>query len=318
MVALRHAGVSLADIVEEFSCSYRTAQRMTQALEIVFQGVMTRVDDSQRKFWFIDRYDKRIMTTEGLQDTEIIALDMAVRRVLREGATNEAEALKQIKDRILLAASKAVIIRAESDAEAILEAQGYACRPGPKIFANKKLLTTISEALRGPFVVSILYETDCNKNRSERLVQPYGLILGTRKYLVAKIHDLNGKFRNFRLDRIRSMQLKKETFNRESGFNLDNYTAKAFGSFHSVDEYAEVVWRFTKEAATVAREFIFHPNQMVTEESDGSLLVRFFASGHIEMAWHLYCWGDSVEVLEPKGLRQLVSQHKGNNFKVFP
>lgn len=34
---------------------------------------------------------------------------------------------------------------------------------------------------------------------------------------------------------------------------------------------------------------------------DDSLLVRFRAGGALEMSWHLYTWGDAVEVIEPKG-----------------
>ncbi|MFC3119550.1 hypothetical protein ACFOHS_19975 [Jhaorihella thermophila] len=32
---------------------------------------------------------------------------------------------------------------------------------------------------------------------------------------------------------------------------------------------------------------------------DGRLEVRFHAGGWLEMAWHLYQWGDSVEVVAP-------------------
>jgi predicted DNA-binding transcriptional regulator YafY len=41
---------------------------------------------------------------------------------------------------------------------------------------------------------------------------------------------------------------------------------------------------------------------------DGSLIVRFRAGGDLEMAWHLYTWGDHVEVLEPKRLAKMVAK----------
>lgn len=58
-----------------------------------------------------------------------------------------------------------------------------------------------------------------------------------------------------------------------------------------------MVWRFSPAAAPHARRFVFHPTQRVEEESDGSLFVRFQASGHLETYWHLYTWGKSVEML---------------------
>jgi len=37
-------------------------------------------------------------------------------------------------------------------------------------------------------------------------------------------------------------------------------------------------------------------------EVSGSLLVRFRAGGLLEMSWHLFTWGDEVEVIKPKRL----------------
>ncbi|WP_281410582.1 MULTISPECIES: WYL domain-containing protein [Rhizobium] len=60
-----------------------------------------------------------------------------------------------------------------------------------------------------------------------------------------------------------------------------------------------VIWRFAPRAAARAAEFCFHPKQTVEEEEDGSLIVRFRAAGWLEMVWHLYSWGDAVEVIAP-------------------
>ena len=71
-------------------------------------------------------------------------------------------------------------------------------------------------------------------------------------------------------------------------------------------------------AAPTAREFVFHPGQRLEEAADGSLVVRFEASGWLEMAWHLYQWGDAVEVLAPEGLRALVDGHRRGDFEALP
>jgi len=36
------------------------------------------------------------------------------------------------------------------------------------------------------------------------------------------------------------------------------------------------------------------------------------------MAWHLYKWGDTVEVVAPDELRELVSEHRRTDFPSFP
>ena len=57
---------------------------------------------------------------------------------------------------------------------------------------------------------------------------------------------------------------------------------------------------------------------MLEPQEDGSLIVRFHAAGWLEMAWHLYQWGDKVEVVEPEGLRALVEDHRRSDFDALP
>lgn len=318
MAAARHVGVSLADIVEEFSCDYRTAQRMTRALEQSFLGVVTRTDDDQRKYWSLAARDIRLVMAQGLRDSELVALEMGIRRAEREGATTEAESLKRIRDRLLAALPKPHARRTESDAEAILEAHGFACRPGPKVKIAPQIIARIAAALRGPFVLSVTYDKGFGGDAEPRLIEPYGLLMGFRRYLVAKVVGGDGRLRHFRLDRITSVQLEAQSFTRDAGFNLEDHAARAFGSFQSEAEYTEVVWRFRPEAAEVARDFLFHPHQDLTTEADGALVVRFRASGLLEMAWHLYCWGDAVEVLAPEALKVMVQGHRRADFNALP
>lgn len=48
------------------------------------------------------------------------------------------------------------------------------------------------------------------------------------------------------------------------------------------------------------------------------MTVRFTASGHLEMAWHLYMWGNAVEVLAPKPLREMVALYRRGDFPALP
>ena len=123
---------------------------------------------------------------------------------------------------------------------------------------------------------------------------------------------------HFRFDRITSARLEASSFQRDPTFNLPDHAARAFGSYHAEKEYGEVIWRFNPAAAPVAREFLFHPQQVAEDGADGSLTIRFYASGQMEMAWHLYQWGDAVEVLAPAALRDLIAQHRRGDFPALP
>lgn len=68
----------------------------------------------------------------------------------------------------------------------------------------------------------------------------------------------------------------------------------------------------------MARDFRFHPNQVMTDLPDGSLLVEFSASGWVEMAWHLVSWGRAVDVLEPPALHVMLDRVRCGDVDVLP
>jgi predicted DNA-binding transcriptional regulator YafY len=119
-------------------------------------------------------------------------------------------------------------------------------------------------------------------------------------------------------ERIQSAEQTGEFFERDRAFDIDQHAKKAFGAFQNDSEYGEVVWKFKPAVASHARSFLFHPTQVLEDQPDGSLIVRFSASGHLEMCWHLYMWGDQVEVLAPEILQKMVELYRRSDFPALP
>ncbi|WP_316016184.1 WYL domain-containing protein, partial [Roseobacter sp. HKCCA0434] len=201
---------------------------------------------------------------------------------------------------------------AEVDAEALLEAHGQAARPGPAVPIRPGVLEAVSQALRGPFRLRMTY------GGKPREVEPYGVLLGARRYLVAREPASGEGYKHFRFDRIEAPEATETWFARDPAFSLSRHSARAFGSFHDDARHGRVTWRFAPEAAAQAGEWQFHPGQRVVREPDGALIVSFEASGWLEMAWHLYMWGDAVQVLEPKGLARIVEGWQRSDFEALP
>ena len=316
MAAARHKGVCLVEVSAEFGVNLRTAQRMIRGLEAAFPSVEFSTDQDRRRWWKLS--DTRILGMQGIRDGELEALDMSIRRAQREGATKDVSTLISLRDRLLATMPSSHARRAEVDAEAMLEAQGYACRPGPRVQVEPHILGAIAVAIKAPFSLTIAYQGANDGAAVDRVVEPYGMLLGIRQYLIARDIGNGRAFRRFRLDRITRAKITGQSFARDPDFDLDTYAAQSFGSYHSDLEYQSVIWRFAPSAAAAAREFAFHPNQVVTEEPDGALRVEFTASGWVEMAWHLYQWGDSVEVITPPALRDMVEGHQRGDVGVLP
>jgi len=129
---------------------------------------------------------------------------------------------------------------------------------------------------------------------------PLGFLYGERQhYLVARHADgyMAGQPRYFILSRIKAAEELEAQFEEDPGFNLAEYAARSFGVYQ--EEPVAVEWLFSSEAADEAEHYVFHPSQTLTRNQDGSLTVRFMAGGRLEMAWHLYTWGDKVKVVKP-------------------
>ena len=80
----------------------------------------------------------------------------------------------------------------------------------------------------------------------------------------------------------------------------------------------DVVLLFSEAAADRAENWQFHPKQVIKWLKDGWLEVRFRSGGWLEMAWHLYQWGDEVKVVAPEALRDPVHVEGRSDFEALP
>ncbi len=144
----------------------------------------------------------------------------------------DAEALGALRDRLLATLPSTHARRAEVDAEAILEAKGYACRPGPKVKTSSTVMSIIAAALKGPCRLIVWYQGAQDPEPWRRVIEPYGLLLGTRHYLIARDSAKGTSLRRFRLDRLDKAEITIDWFEKDKDFDLEAYTAQSFGSFH--------------------------------------------------------------------------------------
>lgn len=318
IMAARRQGLTLADIETEFGRSYRTAQRLAALLQSTFPAIDRQVDDDGRTVCF------RLPHT-GIQALlfptadELVALTAAIDHLRDTELDAEAEHLRSLDHKFRALIPAGTSRKLAPDEDALLEALGHAARPGPRPVAKAGVNSAISDALKGPSLLRITYRGRRDTASEERVVAPFGLLLGIRRYLVARdTAKPTGNLRHYRVDEIEHAEVLDKSFVPDPEFTIRGHAERAFGSYVDDDQHGEVVWRFAPHAAERARGYIFHPTQMMEDEDDGSLTVRFRASGHVEMCWHLYAWGDAVEVLAPARLRALVADHRRSDFPSLP
>lgn len=288
----KEGGVSIADIMKKCNVSKRTAIRMKDMVKAQFPQIMEISGAHNTKNWSIPRGTINNYISFSLN--EINALQNAI-KLMKNKLPEDVESLENVMHKIKATMNSDMLNRIEPDAEALLEAEGYALRPGPKIKVNKEYIETLRNAVIACKVIKIKYQS---KTKNEwRTVHPYGFLYGNKHYLIAW-HTKRNVMCHFDLNNIQNIEVLNEYFVRDTEFSLDRFSSQSFGVYQ--EEPFDVEWLFDKEVASEAEKYIFHPSQVAQLNEDGSLTVTFRAGGAREMDWHLYTWGNHVKVIKPE------------------
>jgi predicted DNA-binding transcriptional regulator YafY len=293
-------GLSLADIERDYDVSRRTAERMRDAIERVFPQLEQANPGELPKRWRIRA--GALSNLIGISAEELGALNTALGLMRRDDLAEPMARLQTLAAKLKAMIHPDAARRIGPDLELLAEAEGMALRPGPRQTISADIVAALRHAVLACNKVQLHYRARGSGALSRTLVCPYGFIYGNRHYLVADSLNKEARgFRLFSLANIEKVEPSGRGFTRRKGFSLQKFAERSFGAFQ--EEPFNVVWRFSPNAAPDARQFLFHPTQRFEDQADGSLIVRFRAGGALEMCWHLFTWGDEVEVIEPRRLR---------------
>ena len=295
-------GLTLDEMGRAADTDRRTTERMRDALWELFPEMEALPDPPTKRFRIPAGLDGFLNAPTA---DELAALGSAASDLEAQGAGVRAAALRTLDHKVLAALRAPARRRIAPDLEALLQAEAIAVQAGPRPSESDAVLGAVREALKGGRALGFTYAGGSTPGRP-REVTPYGLLFGRANYLVAaeaKDGD-TGEPRNWRLDRLGDVQVLDRPALRPDGFSLQAYADRSFGIYQ--DAVEAVALRFDAEAAEGALRWRFHVGQTVEREPDGSVTVRFHASGMRELAWHLFSWGAHVRVLAPERLRTLL------------
>jgi predicted DNA-binding transcriptional regulator YafY len=292
-------GLSTEEMAEDLGVCRRTAERMRDAVAQVFPQMEVLQEGVSKRFRIPRGLDGFFQspTTD-----ELVELARAIDTLRDGGHRNRAATLEGLDHKVKSALKAEQRRRISPDVEALSRAELTGIRAGPQPVEDPRLLTGIRQALMGMCQVRFRY-LGGSKPGSVRTLVPYGLFFERMNYLVgAEIGS--DQPRNWRLDRIQDFEVLDAAGAPPEAFSIADYTARSFGVFH--DRVEAVKLRFTGDAIAEAKRWRFHPNQVVTAQEDGSLLVEFETGGMLELAWHLFTWRTEVEILSPARLREVM------------
>jgi predicted DNA-binding transcriptional regulator YafY len=300
MLAATAEGLTLDEMAERLGVGRRTAERMRDAVRDLFPQLEEVDDPPTRRFRIPAGLDGLFQAPTA---EELAALNAAADAFGQQGAQVRAGALRSLERKVLSATRAAARRRLAPDLEALLQAETIAVQAGPRPFEDEAVLSAIREALLSMRRLSFRYEGGSTPGRL-REVTPFGVLFGRSNYLVAAEDEATGP-RNWRLDRIAEIAVTDHAGSKPEDFSLQAYADESFGIYQ--DDTEDVVLRVTPAGAEDALRWRFHANQQVEPQADGHVLVRFRASGMRELAWHLFTWGDKVQIVAPQTLKDMMA-----------
>ena len=240
-----------------------------------------------------------------LSAEELAELPAAATALGRAGLEERAVQLRRLDDKLRAPLEAEVLNGIEPDLQALIEAEGLAMRPGPGPRLEDGLLALLRQAVKTGRVVAFDYASRTTAQRTRRRAEPYGLVYGNRAFLVGR-DERDAEMRLWRLARMSAAEVTGEPFTRDPAFDLQRFTRRSFGTFQ--EQPVDVVLHFDGRVAADVAEFLFHPEQTVKSNEDGSMTVRFTAGRVEEMCWHLVTWGTAVTVEQPARVRRRLTE----------
>ncbi|MBW2313861.1 MAG: WYL domain-containing protein [Deltaproteobacteria bacterium] len=269
-------GLCLEDIQQRFEVGRRTAERMREAVDRLYPGLTSSKGADGRKYWQLPSGQANGLVS--WLPEELDALARAIHVAEGSGDAEDSRALSALHDKV-------EALTAQSSAISPSDTGTPAAKPSAEPMANLQRAIVLDREI-------VFRRRRPDGELVPARARPYGLLGGARLLLVA-IYEGEVRPRLIPVADIDEVEPLETRFEREPNVDLRRYAANAFLPFE--EGPLTHCWRFAAHDADEALEYEFHPEQRIDALADGSVEIHFHAESLVELAWHLFAWGDRVE-----------------------
>ena len=186
--------------------------------------------------------------------------------------------------------------------------------PQTKMDLLDKIFAQLQEAILKKRVVNIHYYLPREQKSIVTNLSPYHLMYNDHTWYVLGKSSLHKGVRAFKLNQIKELNMLDKCFTEDKEFDVDEYLGRAW-SVKPEGRLYNVKLRFLPRVAHSVAEVQWHSTQTLVFENDGSVIMQFRVDGLNEITWWILSYGDQVQVLAPKILRQKIIKIAQNAVK---
>lgn len=141
---------------------------------------------------------------------------------------------------------------------------------------------------------------------TRRKVDPYFIIFRNHAFYFVGYCNLRKEFRTFRLDRIKSIEITEDIFNKDSSVTPQTYFEDSWSIY--VGEKTEVCIIFSADIAPILTSSKHHENEKIEILKDGSIEYTVKTRGIDEIKRWILTFGENARVIAPTELRDELKQ----------
>jgi predicted DNA-binding transcriptional regulator YafY len=166
-------------------------------------------------------------------------------------------------------------------------------------------LISIQTVLAANQVIDIAYHSNSKDELTHRSVEPLGLCFYAGNWHLLAYCHLRGQYRDFRVDRIKSLAPTGEQFDRSRHGDLDQLVRQIV----LPTDLKPAALRFTPHAARMIRDQKYYFGFVRQHEQDDGIAMEFLVPDYGYLAHWLLSFGDQVTVISPPSLEQAIAGH---------
>lgn len=188
--------------------------------------------------------------------------------------------------------------------------------------SGQRFLSVIIEAMKEGKVLEMTYQKFQDSEEKTFNVAPYCVkVFKQRWYMVAEplLQKKDALMpRTFALDRIHSLEQTRMNFKVPDGFNANAYYSGCFGIVHDDDSKIETVrLKVYDKQRHYLRTLPLHKSQIEVETQEGWSVFEYRMAPSWDFEQELLQYSDSIEVLEPQSLRNMMIEHAWNLLHLY-
>ena len=305
----RRNGVTKQQLVEETKVSERTIERDLRILMRYFSSILEEREGRQKRYKFKADYQfpaldlslpERLALTLAQEVTTFLegtpyfeALTDAIRKIHATLPTEGQDYFNRIQN--LLAFRLQPVKDFQSVAPHIAQAQ-IACEQRQRL--------------------DLLYHSASRGESLQRKVNPYGIAYSDNALRLIGYCHTRKALREFVFDdRMRSLTILNETFERQEGFDLNEYITRGFGGMK--DQPVQAVIRVDPPASRWVRLQKWPGLQKQIDRGNDQIELHFDTEGREGLMRQILQWGSCAEVVTPSDFREEIAQEIGEMAKKY-